>query len=427
MKEYLEQNGIKVVDSEIIQYGDKEFAIKKLDANGDVMPVLVDFAHGKPMFKIHTDHHLSQVGHDDSQATNFRGARSNIETISQVMSPRDIFPNDDINLISTVDSANFKANNIDIDSVMRYDAKITDKTTLGLLVNKMMLAYKNKPGFMEELVMSSTPSLVNIYNNILRIKDRENYPDRLEMQQNQNDYIAQRSSSPDVVFKNGIIRQWGGGKMFKAGSYDRYTSFKIYPDADFLVIGWQMGMVQASCNPFKDDRALKGINLDELKDEILEENKGWMEKQKVPLSVVKWIAESSRGFNEESVGFTSVDLKTFYTDLVRSIDDNDFTAPLDDIMDKSFENLSEKEKEVLDRFYVPFYDIVKSQSGGHKCINNIQGMSYLKRPTRPPKGYYRNTSGKSPRYIDATRYFMNAFVDKIEKLMIAEKRGQSEV
>jgi len=28
MKSYLEQNGIKVVDAEIIQYGDKEFAIK---------------------------------------------------------------------------------------------------------------------------------------------------------------------------------------------------------------------------------------------------------------------------------------------------------------------------------------------------------------------------------------------------------------
>ena len=54
MKSYLEQNGIKVVDSEIIQYGDKEFAIKKLDAEGDVMPVLVDFAHGKPMFIILT-------------------------------------------------------------------------------------------------------------------------------------------------------------------------------------------------------------------------------------------------------------------------------------------------------------------------------------------------------------------------------------
>ena len=32
MKSYLEQNNIKVVDAEIIQYGDKEFSIKKTDA-----------------------------------------------------------------------------------------------------------------------------------------------------------------------------------------------------------------------------------------------------------------------------------------------------------------------------------------------------------------------------------------------------------
>ncbi len=50
MKNYLEANGIKVEDVEVIQYGDKEFAVKKQDATGDTMPVLVDFAHGKPMF-----------------------------------------------------------------------------------------------------------------------------------------------------------------------------------------------------------------------------------------------------------------------------------------------------------------------------------------------------------------------------------------
>ena len=43
MKNYLENNGIKVVDAHIIQYGDKEFAVKKNDAKGDTMPVLVDF------------------------------------------------------------------------------------------------------------------------------------------------------------------------------------------------------------------------------------------------------------------------------------------------------------------------------------------------------------------------------------------------
>ena len=89
MKQYLENNGIKVVDAHIIQYGDKEFAVKKNDAKGDVMPVLVDFAHGKPMFVIHTDHHDRQAGAEDTKSTSFRSSRSNVETISQVVSPKD--------------------------------------------------------------------------------------------------------------------------------------------------------------------------------------------------------------------------------------------------------------------------------------------------------------------------------------------------
>src|SRR6056300_1710134 len=69
MKNYLENNGIKVVDAEVIQYGDKEFSIKKPSASGDIMPVLVDFAHGKPMFVIHTDHHDKQVGAEKGAST----------------------------------------------------------------------------------------------------------------------------------------------------------------------------------------------------------------------------------------------------------------------------------------------------------------------------------------------------------------------
>jgi hypothetical protein len=90
MKKYLEDNGIDVIDSHVIQYGDKEFAVKKLDATGDVMPVLVDFAHGKPMFVIHTDHHDRQAGAEDTKSTSFRSSRSNVETISQVVSPKDL-------------------------------------------------------------------------------------------------------------------------------------------------------------------------------------------------------------------------------------------------------------------------------------------------------------------------------------------------
>ena len=124
MKNYLENNGIKVVDAEIIQYGGKEFAIHKPEledeARGEIMPVLVDFAHGKPMFVIHTDHHDSQAGVESGTSTSFKSSRSNVETISQSISPKELFPNDDITLISTVDSANYAVQNISPEQVMSY-------------------------------------------------------------------------------------------------------------------------------------------------------------------------------------------------------------------------------------------------------------------------------------------------------------------
>jgi len=121
MKEYLAQYGIETVDCEVIQYGDKEWAIKKPEGSGDVMPVLVDFAHGKPMFVIHTDHHDTQAGVDDKTATNFKSSRSNVETISQTISPKELFPSDDLLLISTVDSANFAPQDISVDEVINYE------------------------------------------------------------------------------------------------------------------------------------------------------------------------------------------------------------------------------------------------------------------------------------------------------------------
>ena len=75
--------------------------------------------------------------------------------------------------------------------------------------------------------------------------------------------------NPNLTLDGNIIIQYGGGALFKPGSYDRYTPFKLYPDADFLVTAWPMGLVQASCNPFKKDRALKGVNLADIAQEVL--------------------------------------------------------------------------------------------------------------------------------------------------------------
>jgi len=418
MKEYLESNGIKVVDAEIIQYGDKEFSIKKLEAEGDIMPVLVDFAHGKPMFKIHTDHHDRQAGAEDTKSKSFRSARSNIETISQVLSPKDIFPSDDIKLISTVDSANFKPYGIKPRDVMNYILKLDkegtlekNKMALGLLTNKLLLAYKNKPNFMEELVMTSSPSLMNIYQNIKKIAKERRFASPEEMAKNQDIYIKSQKESPNVVFEDGIIKQYGGGSLYKPGSYDRYTPFENYPDANFLIIAWPLGLVQASCNPFKEDRALKGIDLGEIKDEILEENKGWMKKEMVPLSTLKWISETSVG--PESVGFTSSDLKAFYMDKVQA-GNEEYLSRLDQIMDKKFSELNEDELTILDSFAIPFYDLVVENSGGHKCITNLSGLNYLRRSKRPPQGDYRREPGMEAKFVQGVKFFQDQFFQKLK-------------
>ena len=194
MKNYLEQHGISVVGSHVIQYGDKEFSVKKNDATGDVMPVLVDFAHGKPMFVIHTDHHDRQAGAEDTKSTSFRQSRSNVETISQVVSPKEIFPDKDVLLISTVDSANFAKYDISPEQVMNYLFKfdkdsslLKNKMAMGMVANKLLLAFKNKPGFLETLVMNSTPSLLNILVNIRSIMKEKGYADIPELQKHQKD------------------------------------------------------------------------------------------------------------------------------------------------------------------------------------------------------------------------------------------------
>lgn len=431
MKNYLENNGIKVVDSEIIQYGDKEFAVKKMDAKGDTMPVLVDFAHGKPMFVVHTDHHDSQSGVEKDTSTSFRPSRSNVATLSQVMSPKDIFPNEDITLISTVDSADFARFGLEPQDIMNFIFKLQkdkglqkNKMALGLATNKLLLAYKNKPGFLEELVMTSTPSLLNIFQNINRIAKEKGYASPEEMDINQQMYVGAQKKSQNVQVDDGIIVQYGGGSMFKPGSYDRYTPFKNNPDADFLVIAWPMGLVQASCNPFKKERELKGVNLGEIAQEVLSKWEGQLKEKIIPLSTIKWVSESGRDFGEQSVGFTNADLEAFYGDKVRSMNGGDeYMDKLKSIMDKPYDKLTDTEWEILDNLGVPAWEMIQANSGGHKCITNISALNYFGRSTRPPKGNYRYSKDKedSP-YVKFTKMIQRRFVELLKEKINESKQ-----
>jgi hypothetical protein len=422
MKNYLEDNGIKVVDSEIIQYGDREFAIKKQDAKGDVMPVLVDFAHGKPMFVVHTDHHDSQSGVEKDTATSFRPSRSNVATLSQIMSPKEIFPSEDITLISTVDSADFAKFGLKPKDIMNFiyqldrDEKLQkNKFALGLVTNKLLLAYKNKPGFLEELVMTSSPSLLNIYQNIKRIAKERRFASPEDMDFNQMSYVDAQKQSPNVKYEDGIVIQYGGGSMFKPGSYDRYTPFENYPEADFLVIAWPMGLVQASCNPFKKERELKGVNLGEIAQEVLSKWEGQLKEKIIPLSTIKWVSESS--IQEGSVGFTNADLEAFYGDKVRSLEGGDMKMDrLKEIMNKPSNKLTDEEWMVLDKLGVPAWEMIQANSGGHKCITNISALNYFGRSNRPPQGQnrYNRDSDDAP-YVKFAKMIQSEFVKKLKE------------
>jgi murein DD-endopeptidase MepM/ murein hydrolase activator NlpD len=434
MKNYLENNGIKVVDSEIIQYGDKEFAVKKQDAKGDTMPVLVDFAHGKPMFVVHTDHHDSQTGVEGDTSTSFRSSRSNVETLSQIMSPSDIFTADDIRLISTVDSADFAKYGLEPQDIMNFVFKLQkdkslqkNKMALGLATNKLMLAYKNKPGFMEDLVMTSQPSLLNIFQNINRLAAEKGYALPEEMALNQKDYVQKQKDSDKVYVDDGIIVQYGGGSMFKPGSYDRYTPFKNNPEADFIVIAWPMGLVQASCNPFKGERELKGVNLGDIAQEVLSKWESQLREKIIPLSTIKWISEGNKQFGDESVGFTNADLEAFYGDKVRSMDGgDDYMEKLKDIMDKPSTKLTEDEWEILDKLGVPAWEMIQANSGGHKCITNISALNYFGRGKRKPEGKYKYSKdkGDSP-YVKFVKMIQKEFVRKLKE-KINESKGLNE-
>jgi hypothetical protein len=423
MKEYLKKYGITTVDCEVIQYGDKEFAISKPDAKGDVMPVLVDFAHGKPMFKIHTDHHDRQAGAESTGTKSFRQARSNVETISQVVSPQEIFTADDIALISMVDSANYAVNDVSVDEVINYLFQLDkdkslrqNKFALGLTVNKLLLAFKNKPGFLDELVMTSTPSIMNILMNIKRIMVERGFPEVTKLQQSAKEYISQMKSHPNVQVKDNIIVQYGGGKMTAPGSYDRYTPFKNNPEADFLVIAWPLGLVQASCNPFKKERELKGVNLGEIAQEVLSKWEGQLKEKEIPLSTIKWISESGKDFGPGSVGFTFKDFVALYGNKYKTKENGrEELTHIGEMMEVPFSELPEEHRKMLDDITINAWDLIQANSGGHKCITNISGLNYLGRSKRPPEGKYKyNPESEDSPYVKFTKMIQAEFVKVLQ-------------
>jgi hypothetical protein len=200
--------------------------------------------------------------------------------------------------------------------------------------------------------------------------------------------------------------------MTKPGSFDRYTPFKNNPEADFLVIAWPMGLLQASCNPFKADRELKGVNLGEIAQEVLSKWESQLKEKKVSLSTIKWISESGKDFGEQSIGFTFKDFVAIYGDRYESMERGDeYLMKIGEMMTKPFSKLTDLEKQALDMITVNAWDLIQAGSGGHRCITNVSNLNYLGRSKRAPEGKYKYDPNKDDApYVKFTKMIQDEFV-----------------
>lgn len=482
---------IETVDTHIIQYGSMEFAIKK--GNPDTLKILVDFAHGKPMFKIQSDHHDKQVGASDTQGTYFKPARSNVEIISGEISYSDVFTPGDIELIKTVDSANFVTYNItpeDVqNSIFNFKRELSaqkNRFMMGFVVNRLLLAYKNKritvksmdgkldhinKNILECMVLDCNPSLYSMFNNIrhyintARVSDRAGVLAKPEvLMQNLTNYIERMKNyrfieDPDTGDvsefdplskkhkflssvkgakvgkgvhyddKHKIIIQYGGGNMIQPGSYDRYVPFKNFPDANFICIIWAMGLIQVSCNPFKE-KMLKDINLGEIAKEVIAKHQPILTKILISLDSIKKEFETSQDWKKMQkdegpgyvgVGFKYSDLEAFYGDCVyknsQVVDIN--TEELKDAMNTVYEDLVDKQLSVLRGYKVPVWELITRNSGGHPSITNVQGWGFLKYNKDATMIAYG-----TDKYTDVMKKISREFVDNLKDKIESFDQGK---
>jgi len=168
------------------------------------------------------------------------------------------------------------------------------------------------------------------------------------------------------------------------------------------------------------------VNLGEIAQEVLSKWEDQLKDKIIPLSTIKWISESGKSFDEESVGFTNADLEAFYGDKVRSMDGGEqYMDRLKDIMNKPNDELTDTEWGILDKLGVPAWEMIQANSGGHKCITNISALNYFGRSKRPPlpdakKGPKREDDAP---YVKFTKMIQKRFVELL-KQKIEESKSQ---
>jgi len=481
MRHFLKMHyGIGLADTHIIQYGGLEYAVKH--TKEDNLPIIVDYAHSKVGY-ILFDHHDKQAGADTAMGVYAKPSRSNAEIISGEISYTDVFTATDIRLIQTVDSADFLRHGIGPQDIQRAvfgldrDAGAErNRFLMGLVVNRLMLALKNKRisvtsldgrsrhenrNLLECLVIDCAPSLYSIYLNIMhyireatslewdRSARSHNTPKRLpspeQLTANLMKYIDSRrehlprpgaspAKHPDIDYDSRykIVRQMDIGRVFDPGSYDRYVVFRNFPEAEFVCTVFPMGLIQVSCNPFREKR-LKSVNLGEITKTVLAKYKAQLSKVNIGISDIKRINEeeiskmkNKYGSDYKAMGFRMSDLRSLYQNSIvylpgrlagdmktRSVLDlSDATSPevrlLETWMDRNYSSWPPDIAQEINNLKIPVLDIITQMSGGHPSITNIQGFNYM--DTRKD---LMSILFKTDKYTDVMRTMSDEFLSEL--------------
>lgn len=423
MKEYLKQYGIATTNCVPMQYGEMEYSIEKTP--NDTIPVLVDFAHGKVFMKIHTDHHDKQIYYGRTSIA-FSKDPSNAGTISTKISAKDIFSKEDVRVIDMIDSAGYAEENIGIEELKNYlfnynkeRTSIQNHLRFGMVVGKLLLAYKNKPGYLKQVAMESKPSLMSMFQVMRKIVKENGWADMKQLQKNSDwyaknqeenkipegdiDTINKLSNGQNTLVGNCIV-QVGGGNTRKSGAYDRYTAFKLYPDAKYFVMIWDtIGMMQVAKNNWnKSNRTSDSrsyINLGELViSDVFNKKYSKLLNKKIydiSLLAIKKTLESKieKENIPEAIGFDYDELIALFGDLPNATDkQKEFIKKAMKLKPQELmpnENDSEKRKQFkekvikfLNDFTIPLPEIIMKTSGGHPGITNLNGFQFLQTQRR---------------------------------------------
>ena len=448
MRYYLAQYGIKTTNWIPIQYGSQEYALEKKPDG--VLGVLVDFSHGKIEFQIHTDHHQQQIQYP-GQSKQFRHSKSNASTISSIISPTDIMSKDDLRIVDMVDSAGYAEEGISVKEIKNYvynfkkdSSSKENQLKFGIVVNKLLLAYKNKPDYLKTIVMTAKPSLMSMYNVMVSmISEHIKAGDKgwslpSQLQKNSEWYnqrqrenivkigsvksIDELSKGKNAVIGNCIV-QVGGGLMNKTGSYDRYTAFDIHPESRFFIMIWDtIGMMQVSTNNW-NLKGLEDIDLGEivLKQVFEGKYKPLLDKPKYDISLLAikkaYEEKITPDMEGTSYGFNLNDFRAlFEDDLIVSEKQQKW---LDRCMKYKPSDLTPNEKDTpkqleykfkcckfLNTFKIPLSEIILKTSGGHKTITNLNGFAFLNEQQRITKSLrakqnpYKSVSKEEPNKTD---------------------------